>query len=146
MEEFLFLLYKNLGCRFDKNFHLHFLWWHRWLHVDVVDSSVFKQEKRGKDEILKQWGIETVRKCTNLLGFQHPVETNIYTGEVTGAGPGLRSRSPLVNKWDHPGPGFFRGGHIGDHPGPGFFGGGHIRDHPRPGFWGGGGCHRHKKW
>ena len=33
-----------------------------------------EQEKRGRDEILKQWGIETVRKCTNLLAFQHPVD------------------------------------------------------------------------
>jgi hypothetical protein len=33
-----------------------------------------QQEKRDKDEILKEWGIETVRKCTNLLAFQHPVE------------------------------------------------------------------------
>jgi hypothetical protein len=33
-----------------------------------------QQEKRDKDEILKEWGIETVRKCTNLFAFQHPVE------------------------------------------------------------------------
>ena len=30
--------------------------------------------KTREDEILKQWGIETVRKCTHLLDVQHPVE------------------------------------------------------------------------
>ncbi len=30
--------------------------------------------KTREDVILKQWGIETVRKYTNLLAFQHPVE------------------------------------------------------------------------
>jgi hypothetical protein len=44
----------------------------------------------------------------------------------------------MVNKWDHPGPGFFRAGHIGDHPGPGFVGGSHIGDHPGSVFFGGG--------
>jgi hypothetical protein len=55
-----------------------------------------------------------------------------YFHKKTTAGP--RSRSPMVNNWDHPGLGFWGGSHIGDHPEPGFLGGSHIGDHPGPGF------------
>jgi hypothetical protein len=43
----------------------------------------------------------------HVLSFE---STKNYTGEVTGDGPGLRSRSPVPKKRDHLGPGFLEQG------------------------------------